>query len=148
MHRSLIAAATLLVAAPAAAAMLDADTCKGLKTEQGQLDQRGARVALTGGPATAARLSGQQVQDVKRLIEVDELLTFRCPLPPAPKPPQAQAKASDGKTDDAPKAAPKPKPKPVPIPEDASSGEPKATPKPAPKAKSASKADDAYRPQQ
>lgn len=93
----------LMAALPAAAAPLDIQACGKLKQEQAQLVERGARAALDAGPqAVAARLSQQQLQDVRRLLTVDEQLLFRCPQPPPPKPVAAEPGT----------APPRPKPKP------------------------------------
>lgn len=98
------------LAPPARAAMLEADACVRLKAEQSLLDGRGVRANLVAGPAAAGRLSPQQLDDVRRLIEVDEQVTFRCPIPPPPKAAARQPGEKGGpEGGGAAKSAPKPK---------------------------------------
>ena len=112
----------MLLHAPATrAAQLDKDSCAKLKTEQGQLEQGGTRGSMVRGPEWAkSNLAPDKLEVIRRLIEVDEQLLFRCggrPLvllpngdpdpaarevespkgPPAKaaKPPQAVKKAPD-----------------------------------------------------
>ena len=118
---SLVIAALLLHAPATHAAQLDKDSCAKLKTEQGQLEQGGTRGSMVRGPEWAkSNLAPDRLEVIRRLIEVDEQLLFRCggrPLvllpngdpdpaarevespkgPPAKaaKPPQAVKKAPD-----------------------------------------------------
>ena len=118
---SLVIAALLLHAPATRAAQLDKDSCAKLKTEQGQLEQGGTRGSMVRGPEWAkSNLAPDKLEVIRRLIEVDEQLLFRCggrPLvllpngdpdpaareiespkgPPAKaaKPPQAVKKAPD-----------------------------------------------------
>ena len=157
------AAALLATAATslAPAATLDQQTCDQLKLEIGQLEGMGARESLSKGATWGkANLRAAQLEQVKKLIEMDETVAFRCPRPkPEPQaaaaasgkakakvlgkvPAKAQAgeaKAVDGKSVDGksgdPQAKPRPKAKP-PAPK-AAEGDPAASapapPKPRPK---------------
>lgn len=159
MRRLLLLAgfALFIAVQPAEAAMLEADACARLKSEQALLDGRGARASLAAGPSVAGRLSPQQLDDVRRLVEVDEQVLFRCPLPPPPKAAAKSPATEKGATEAGEKAKPAPKlkpktadaaeaPKPAPKVKtadpsaDAAKSPPKAAPKPA------QKVDDAYRP--
>lgn len=160
----------LLPPGSARAAMLEAEECAKLKSEEAELTKAGVRGYLSRGPAWAkSNLDLNGVERVRRLIAVDEQIAFRCPRPPPPKPTVAQGeappaaakkgKAKSAKADPNAKAAaapppaeaaakPKPKPKPKPV-----AAEPEAAAaKPEPKPKSAApkvarpKADDAFSP--
>jgi hypothetical protein len=117
MRRFLVAAALV---APALAldgvhaAPLDAATCGQLKGEQTRMEQGGVRDRMAKGPSWAkANLTADKIAEVRRLIELDEQLLFRCSarnlieLPadadadPAPAAPGA---SEDGKDAAAPKA--------------------------------------------
>ncbi len=101
-----IVATAMVPAAPAAP--LDEETCQQLKREVGDLEGIGARANLAKGPAWGkANLSSAQLEQVKKLIEIDEAVAFRCPRPkPVPEvvpvvvPTKAKAKQP-------PKGAPK-----------------------------------------
>ena len=122
------AAALVLALHDTRAAPLDADTCSKLDAERLQLEFAGARTNMAKGPewAKTAKLSTEALNQIRRLIDVDGQLLFRCTggslvnLPAdAPDPDPAAAPrepAEDGKEtpeQDAPaKAAPAVKPKP------------------------------------
>jgi hypothetical protein len=165
---SLSAIALVLQVGVAQAASLDKETCDKLKGEQGELEGNGARANMAKGPEWAkANLGPDKLGQIKRLIEVEELLLFRCqgrPLVVLPPEPETDpAKADDKDDDKAPpakdaKAAAQPakaavsgtakapaagdaKPKAAPA------GAKKAdAPAPAKAAKAKPKADDAYKP--
>jgi hypothetical protein len=72
-------AGVLLPGAAAYASSLDKDTCKSLEEEQYKLEQTGVRTTMAKGPAWGkANLDADKLQQVRRLIEVDELVLFRC----------------------------------------------------------------------
>ncbi len=74
------------------AAQLDEKTCAQLKLEIGQLEGLGARDNLAKGATWGkANLRGNQLEQVKKLIEMDETVAFRCPRP---KPVVAAASAN------------------------------------------------------
>lgn len=81
----LAVAATALAAAwstGAPAAQLDEKTCAQLKLEIGQLEGLGARDNLAKGATWGkANLKSNQLEQVKKLIEMDETVAFRCPKP-------------------------------------------------------------------
>ena len=130
---ALVASTAVTVARP-----LDEAACNILRTEQARLEQTGTRTAMGKGPDWArSHASVALLNDIARLIEVDESLSFRCPRPKpvieasddadeADGP--AEAKAKDGKSAATTPPAPKPKPKPKPKP-----AAKKAAPKPKPK---------------
>jgi hypothetical protein len=110
---ALIVAALLVQAFAVRAAPLDKDGCAKLKAEQGQLEQGGARGDMGRGPEWAkANLAPAKLEHIRRLIELDEQLLFRCqgrPLvnlketDPSPKAPDAKAaKAPNGERTKAP----------------------------------------------
>jgi hypothetical protein len=178
MRRALgLCALALLVAAGGAeAASLDKETCDKLKAEQTQLEGTDARVNMAKGPEWAkANLGPEKLEEIKRLIEVEELLLFRCQgrplvvLPPeieadAAKPDDAKENGKeppdkDAKPAGAQKAAPAAKKAPLqpakaPAGKDASAKKADASakaakavgPAPAKAAKARPKVDDAYRP--
>jgi hypothetical protein len=85
--------ALLLGVAQAGAASLDADTCARLGTEHGQLEQAGIEQDMAKGPVWGkANMGPEKLAQVKRYIELEELLLFRCrgkllvTLPPEPGP--------------------------------------------------------------
>jgi hypothetical protein len=64
---------------PAAAAALDQDACARLKTELLQLELAGTRTSMARGPDWAkANLAADKLQQIKRLMEIDEQILFRC----------------------------------------------------------------------
>jgi hypothetical protein len=100
---SLVIAVLLLQAPAARAAQLDKDSCAKLKTEQAQLEQGGTRVNLGKGPEWAKiNLAPEKLEQIRRLIELDEQLLFRCggrPLvviPHDPDPAAREVESKDG----------------------------------------------------
>lgn len=90
-------AAWIALSVPADAARLAADACETLKAEQDQLAQSGVRDDMQRGPQWAkANLPTARLGRIKRLIEVEEQIAFRCLHPrvaatPAPAAPAAAA---------------------------------------------------------
>src|SRR5215468_51747 len=63
----------------ARAAPLDADTCGKLQSEQEQLENAGVEKDMAKGPAWAKdNLPYEKLSRVKRFIEIEEQLLFRC----------------------------------------------------------------------
>jgi hypothetical protein len=100
---SLVIAALLLQGPAARAAQLDKDSCAKLKTEQAQLEQGGTRGSLGKGPEWAkVNLAPDKLEQIRRLIELDEQLLFRCggrPLviiPHDPDPAAREVESKDG----------------------------------------------------
>jgi len=161
---SLSVTALLLQIGAVAAASLDKETCDKLKGEQSQLEVGGARGNMAKGPEWAkANLAADKLGEIKRLIEVEELLLFRCqgrPLVvlPAEIELDPAAKAGDTKEDGkeppakdakAPGAekGPGAEKKGAPAAKKAAAKAAKVgSPPPAKAAKAKPKADDAYRP--
>ncbi len=76
---AVIAAALVAHGYALRAAPLDKEDCARLKTEQGQLELSGARGDMGKGPEWAkANLAPDKLEQIRRLIEVDEQLLFRC----------------------------------------------------------------------
>ena len=76
---TLVLTALLLQAVGAQAATLDKDTCARLEEEQTTLEKTGVRATLAKGAAWAKdNLPLDKLQEVRRLIEVDEQILFRC----------------------------------------------------------------------
>jgi hypothetical protein len=101
----LLLAAAAFALAEARAAPLDADTCAKLKGEHSQLELAGVEKDMEKGPEWAkANLAREKLDQIRRFIEVEEQLLFRCRdkslvnLPPE----QEQTPAAD--TDDQEKA--------------------------------------------
>lgn len=153
--------ALLLQIGAVAAASLDKETCDKLKGEQSQLESTGARGNMVKGPDWAkANLAADKLGEIKRLIEVEELLLFRCqgrPLVvlPAELELDPAAKAGDtkegGKEPPAKDAkAPGAEKKAAPAAKKAAAPPAKATKEGSPPAAKAAKAkpkvDDAYQP--
>lgn len=70
----------LMTGAAAPAAPLDEDTCAMLRNERLHLELAGVRNSMANGPQWAlANLPAVRLNDIKRLIELDEQVTFRCP---------------------------------------------------------------------
>jgi hypothetical protein len=88
---TLLVAAFLLHLPAARGAPLDKDGCANLKAEQGQLEQAGTRGNMAKGPQWAkTNLEPSKLEQIRRLLEVDEQLLFRCqgkPLVDLPKDP-------------------------------------------------------------
>ena len=100
---SLVIAALLLQGSAARAAQLDKDSCAKLKTEQAQLEQGGTRGSMGKGPEWAkVNLAAEKLEQIRRLIELDEQLLFRCggrPLviiPHDPDPAAREVESKDG----------------------------------------------------
>jgi hypothetical protein len=88
--RLALSLAALLLALPGAmASPLDKEECDKLKLEQGQLEQEGVRSNMAKGPEWAkGNLKPEQLEQIRRVIEVDGQLLFRCngrPLVTLPK---------------------------------------------------------------
>src|SRR5262245_26658494 len=116
----LIALVALLT--PAGAAPLDADACFKLMGEHNQLETAGIEQDMAKGAAWAkANLAPEKLAQVRRFIELEELLLFRCRgkslvnLPPEQEPPATGDQAEQDKEDKAKEAespasaAPRPK---------------------------------------
>ena len=88
---TLFVAALLLQVPAARTAPLDKDGCAKLKVEQGQLEHAGTRGNMGKGPQWAkTNLEPDKLDQIRRLLEVDEQLLFRChgkPLVNLPKDP-------------------------------------------------------------
>jgi len=82
---SLLAFGALLMTGGAALAVpLDDASCAKLRDERGQLEQTGLREMMARGAAWAAvNLPAAKLREIQRLIELDEHIAFRCPLPVA-----------------------------------------------------------------
>jgi len=83
MRAGLFGASLALLVAPVGgdvrAAPLDAQGCARLKEEQGQLEQSGVRASMAKGPEWAkGNLPPDKLEQIKRLIDVDAQLVFRC----------------------------------------------------------------------
>jgi hypothetical protein len=141
----LLATSTELSAEP-----LPKEACDLLGEEHGRLQAGGVREWMAGGAAQGrARLSPAQLEQIRRYIEVDEQLSFRCGLfrsrfslaRDVEDPPEAEKgkDKADSKPAEAPKARARPKPQPAAADSDA------AEAKPAPRRRQP-KQDDAYRP--
>lgn len=168
--------AALLVPLPivgaAEAARLDKDACEALKTEHANLVSAGVREQMAKGPEWAkANLPRDALAGIRRLIEVEEQIAFRCERPrpavvttavPAEgeEPARAgtthkpSAKAAGVPAEPAAESPPAPKKKRKPKPpaeavapaETPAQPAEEAAPQPAPKKKSAKKPADAYVP--
>ncbi|MDO9382882.1 MAG: hypothetical protein Q7T86_08475 [Hyphomicrobiaceae bacterium] len=85
-----------LLATPriATAEMLDEPACNQLKNEQQRLAADGLKTEMLHGPDWAkANLPASRMEQIKHLMEVEEQINFRCPLPPPPKAPEPAAAA-------------------------------------------------------
>lgn len=164
-----VATAALVVTAAsslASAAQLDQQTCNQLKADVALLEGMGVRANMAKGAAWGkANLRAADLEKIKKLIEIDEFIAFRCPRAKPVEPPGAAAaakpkvkvptKAAKAQGDPpAPAvAAAKPKPRPKPATADAAPVGPAtpapqtaaAQPKPKPKPP-APKPQDAYAP--
>ena len=147
-----VTGAVTLAPTLAPAAPLDEQTCAQLKREVGDLEGIGARNNMAKGPAWAkSNLSAAQIEQIKKLIEIEEAVMFRCSRPkpvvaqqPAPGkakvkvPVKTVAKAPAADGTQAAAAAPavaKPKPKPKPVAAQPGTGEAAAAPPPKPRPK-------------
>jgi hypothetical protein len=117
---TLFVAALLLQMLAARTAPLDKDGCAKLKAEQGQLEHAGTRGNMGKGPQWAkTNLEPEKLDQIRRLLEVDEQLLFRChgkplvnlPKDPVDPDPAAREPGTDGvkagKAGKAPKVAKK-----------------------------------------
>ncbi|KAB2912055.1 MAG: hypothetical protein F9K29_20625 [Hyphomicrobiaceae bacterium] len=135
-----VIAILLLGGVEARAGMLDKDGCTKLKDEQAQLEQAGVRTSMAKGPQWAkANLAPDKLEQVRRLIEVDEQLLFRCqgrPLVNLPNEVDAdpKPKADEAKTEQTPAANA--------VPPKAAAKSPDAVKKAAPAKKAAAPAAD------
>ena len=89
-NRLALSLAALLLALPGAlAAPLEKEDCDKLKLEQDHLEQEGVRANMAKGPEWAkGNLKPEQLEQIRRVIEVDGQLLFRCngrPLVTLPK---------------------------------------------------------------
>src|SRR5688572_11885037 len=76
---TLFVAALLLQMPAARTAPLDKEGCANLKAEQGQLEHAGVRGNMAKGPQWAkTNLEPEKLNQIRRLLEVDEQLLFRC----------------------------------------------------------------------
>lgn len=75
-----LAAALLFALQASRAAPLDAETCSKLDAERLQLEFAGARANMAKGPewAKSMKLSAEALNQIRRLIDVDAQLLFRC----------------------------------------------------------------------
>jgi hypothetical protein len=127
---SFIIAAVLLQVPVSLATQLDKDSCTKLKNEQAQLEKDGVRGSLGRGPDWAkVNLGPEKMEQVRRLIEVDEQLLFRCggrPLVVLPSDPDAApGEGAVGKPERAPVTE-----RPADADKRAVAPVPKATPQP------------------
>jgi outer membrane biosynthesis protein TonB len=100
MRRGLsLLAAALLLATAARSSPLGKDGCAQLKVEQGELERSGARASMSKGPQWAkGNLEPAKLEQIKRLLEIDEQLLFRCggrPLVNLPKDPDPDPAARE-----------------------------------------------------
>lgn len=146
---ALVAAALLVPTLALRATPLDKDGCTKLKVEQSQLEQGGTRGSMGRGPEWAkANLAPEKLDQIRRLIEVDEQLLFRCQGRPLvnlretdPQLPAAEGKQPPKRPlTKAPKASEGEKKGPVPVRKAAAPPVEKAVVKEAPAAKKATAA--------
>jgi hypothetical protein len=72
-------AALLAWSAYSRAATLDQEACARLKTELMQLELAGTRNSMSKGPEWAkANLASDKLQQIKRLLDIEEQILFRC----------------------------------------------------------------------
>jgi hypothetical protein len=90
---------------------LDAATCDLLKGEQVRMEQSGVRSSMDKGPVWAkSNLAADKLDQIRRLIELDEQLLFRCSARNLVElPPDADADPAAAKTDEEGKAPASPK---------------------------------------
>jgi hypothetical protein len=111
---TLLLAGLLLQAPTVCAAPLDKEGCAKLKVEEGELEQAGVRRDMSKGPHWAkVNLAPDKLEQIRRLLEVEEQLLFRChgkPLVNLPRDPEADPGAGTDDTNEAPaKGAKSPK---------------------------------------
>lgn len=90
---------------------LDGATCGLLKGEQARMEQSGLRSSMDKGPAWAkSNLAADKLDQIRRLMELDEQLLFRCSARNLVElPPDADADPAAAKTDEEGKAPAAPK---------------------------------------
>lgn len=101
LHPAVLSAgiAVLVIPSQAGAVPLDQGTCAQLMSEQAQLIGAGVKDSMARGPNWAgAGASLMRLKEIERLIEVEEQLKFRCPLPKPVEPAEAGGGASEGTT--------------------------------------------------
>lgn len=90
------------------AAMLEPDVCDGLKAEQEKIGGKRLRDAMEKGPEWAkANLASSEINVVRRFIELEEQVLFRCPRPKPVKAAQPPGEKAPAGEQAAGKAAPK-----------------------------------------
>jgi hypothetical protein len=148
---ALFAAALVLPTLAARTAPLDKDNCARLKVEEAQLEQAGTRTSMMKGAEWAkANLPADKLEQIRRFIEVEEQLLFRCnaknlvnlPKDPDPDPASRDPDATDDAKEPVAKApvAKQPKKKAAAVKDDGTAAPPvtpkvKAEPKPKPEPK-------------
>ncbi len=109
-----LAGASAMLAPAVQSAPLDAEACSKVKTEHQQLENDGIEQDMAKGPDWArANMGLKRLSEVRRFIELEELILFRCrskslvALPPDPseKPSPAAGEADKGKDQKESKAA-------------------------------------------
>jgi hypothetical protein len=124
---ALLGAFSLALGGAAVAAALEQEACARLKTELLQLELAGVRISMAKGPEWAkTNLATDKLDQIKRLLEVEEQILFRCqgkplvvlpegvdaePVPPerkeaAPAKPAADVKAPPKEVKQPPSKAP------------------------------------------
>jgi hypothetical protein len=105
----------LTLAGPSLASPLDQETCSKLREEHAQLVNTGAKANMERGPDWAkANLPRDKINQIERLLVVEEQLAFRCPQPKPPleraeNPQPAAAPGAAPSGSDQPKGASPPK---------------------------------------
>ena len=96
---------------------LDAATCGQLKGEQARMEQSGVRGSMEKGPQWAkANLAADKLDQIRRLMDLDEQLIFRCSSRNLIElPPEADADPPPPKTDEEGKDAATPKADAAPV---------------------------------
>ena len=96
---------------------LDAATCGQLKGEQVRMEQSGVRGSMEKGPQWAkANLAADKLDQIRRLMDLDEQLLFRCSSRNLVElPPEADADPPPPKTDEEGKDAATPKADAAPV---------------------------------
>jgi hypothetical protein len=85
LHWLSVVAALLILARAGVSAPLEPEACAKLKDEEAELARKGAKTNLAKGPEWAkTNLTQTGIDDVRRLIEVEEQVQFRCPVPAPP----------------------------------------------------------------
>jgi hypothetical protein len=80
-----IAASTTAIAAAVHGAPLEKEACEQLRAERATIEKAGTRGHLAKGPEWAkANLAKERIDAVRRLIELDEQVAFRCGQPRSP----------------------------------------------------------------